>query len=186
MTPHFRYPSCRIWSPAILLVVIAVLAACGGPQPPTINPENAVSMTRTGGAGTLVRAVGGSEERLPDSFLMAQGDQVYTAPDQTATLQFSDGSTLQLKPDSHLLLFAIRPSDRVAVFRLMSGSIVSDLHSNMFEMQAYKELAVNFRMVQTDLTAAPRGVAGTYQMGMDGNILKAIVNTGEFDMRSGN
>ena len=186
MTHHFPYPSCRIWSPAILLVVVGVLTACGGQQPPAINPENALSITRADGAGTLVRAVGGGEDQLPESFLMAPGDQLYTVPNQTATLQFPDGSTLQLGSDSHLLLFSIRPLDHVAVFRLLSGTIVSDLHSNLFEIQAYKEQALNFRMVETDLTAASGGVAGAYQLGFDGNLLKAVINAGEVDVRSGN
>jgi hypothetical protein len=60
------------------------------------------------------------------------------------------------------------------------------LRSNAFEVQAYEEVALNFRIVLTDLTAVSRGVAGTYQLGFDGNILKAVVNAGEFDLRSGN
>ncbi len=186
MTDLFSYPSRRIWPPAILLVVVAVLAACGGEQTPTINPENTLSITRADGAATLVRAVGGSEDQLPESFLMAPGDQLYTVPNQTSTLQFSDGSTLQLGSDSHLLLFSIRPQDHVAVFRLLSGTTVGDLHSNLFEMQAYEEQALNFHMVQTDLTAAPSSVAGTYQLGFDGSLLKAVVSAGEVNVRSGN
>jgi hypothetical protein len=60
------------------------------------------------------------------------------------------------------------------------------VRGNAFEVQAYEEVAMNFRMELTDLAAGPRGVAGTYQLGFDDKTLKAVVNAGEFDLRSGN
>ena len=185
MTRRFSHPYRRAGFPIVLLALAVVLAACGGQQP-TINPENAVSITRTDGTATLARAIGKSEGDLPDNTLLTPGDQLYTAPEHTVTLQFPDGSTLQVGPDSHLVLFSIRPADRVAVFRLLAGSVTGDLRGNALEVQAYEEVAMNFRMELTDLAAVPRGVAGTYQLGFDGNTLKAVVNGGEFDLRSGN
>jgi hypothetical protein len=179
----FRYR--RAWFSVVLLALVVLLVACGGQQS-TPDPANTVSITRTDGTATLARAVGNSRGDLPDSTLLAPRDQLYTAPDRTVTLQFPDGSTLQLGPDSQLVLFSIRSADQVAVFRLLAGSVTGNLRSNAFEVQAYEEVALNFRMVLTDLTAVSRGVAGTYQLGFDGNILKAVVNAGEFDLRSGN
>ena len=166
-------------------MLAVILAACGG-QPATPNPTNAVSVTRTEGTATLARAISNSEGDLPDSALLGAGDHLYTAPGHTVTLQFSDGSTLQLGPSSHLMLYSIRPADRVAVFRLLSGSVTGNLRSGVFEVQAYKEVALNFRMVVLDLAAVLHGVTGSYQLGFDDNILRAIVSTGEFDIRSGN
>jgi hypothetical protein len=175
----------QVWLLAVMLALVVVSAACGGQQP-AINPENAVSITRADGSATLVRAPGNNASNLPDSTLLAPGDQLYTPPDRTATVQFADGSTLQLGPNSHLVLYSIGPTDRAAIFRMLSGSVKGDLRSNAFEVQAYEEVAVDFSMALTDLTALPRGVAGTYQLGFDGRILKAVVNSGEFDIRSGN
>ena len=172
------------WSLAALLALVALLSTCTGQQP-TINPDNAVSITRADGSATLARASGNSAGDLPDSALLAPNDQLYTAPDSTVTLQFSDGSTLQLEPDSRLVLFSIRPADHVATFRLLSGSVKCDLRSNAFEVQGYKQVPIHFNMVLTDLAAIPRGVAGTYQLGFDGDNLKAVINSGEFDIRSG-
>jgi len=185
VTPRFSYPHCQAGLPAVMLTLVVVLAACGGQQP-AISAENAVSITRTDGTATLARAGDQSEGDLPESTLLAPGDHLYTAPEHTVTLQFPDGSTLQLEPDSHLMLFSIRPSDRVAVFRLLAGSITGNLRGNAFEVQAYEEVAMNFRMELTDLAAVPRGMAGTYQLGFDDTTLKAVVNAGEFDLRSGN
>jgi hypothetical protein len=175
----------RAGIPALLLALMVVLAACGGQQP-TINPDNAVSITRASGGATLVRAVGGSQSDLPDNVLLAPGDQLYTAPDQTVTLQFPDGSTLQMGSDSRLQLLSIRPVDRVAVFRLLAGSVTGRLRGDAFEVQGYREVAMNFRMVVAELIAVPRGAAGTYWLGFDGDTLKGTVNAGEFDLRSGN
>ena len=185
MTPRFSYPHCQAGFPAVLLALVVALAACGGQQP-AISAENAVSITRTDGTATLARAGGQSEGDLPDNTLLAPGDHLYTAPGHTVTLQFPDGSTLQVGPDSHLVLFSIRPSDRVAVFRLLAGSVTGNLRGNAFEVQAYEEVAMNFRMELTDLAAVPRGVAGTYQLSFDDTTLKAVVDAGEFDLRSGN
>jgi hypothetical protein len=168
-----------------VLILAALLAACGGQQP-AINSENAVSITRTDGSATLVRASDDSRGDLPDSALLAPGDQLYTAPDRTVTLQFADGSTLQIGPDSRFSLFALRPADRAPIFRLLAGSVRGDLRGNAFEVQGYKEVAIKFNMMVTDLAARPRGVAGTYQLEFDGNTLKAVVNSGEFDLQSGN
>jgi hypothetical protein len=175
----------RAGIPALLLALMVVLAACGGQQP-TINPDNAVSITRASGGATLVRAVGGSQSDLPDNVLLAPGDQLYTAPDQTVTLQFPDGSTLQMGSDSRLQLLSIRPVDRVAVFRLLAGSVTGRLRGDAFEVQGYREVAMNFRMVVAELIAVPRGAAGTYWLGFDGDTLRGTVNAGEFDLRSGN
>jgi hypothetical protein len=185
VTHRPSHSSRQIWLPALALAVVALLAACGGQQA-TINPDTAVSITRTDGTATLARAVGNSEGDLPDNTVLTPGDQLYTAADQAVTLQFRDGSTLQLAPDSHLVLFTVRPSDHVAVFRLLAGSVTSDLRSDVFEIQGYQEVAMNFRMVSTDLTAVLHDVAGVYELGFEGNILKAAVKAGEFDMRSGN
>ena len=186
MTHRFHSkPKCRlVWFLAALLVLAALLSGCDG-QPPTINPDNAVSITRSDGSATLARASGNSAGDLPDSALLVPNDQLDTAPDGTVTLQFSDGSTLQLGPDSRLVLFSIRPTDHVATFRLLSGSVKCDLRSNAFEVQGYKQIPIHFNMVLVDLAAIPRGVAGTYQLGFDGNNLKAVINSGEFDIRSG-
>lgn len=181
----FSDPSRRAGFPVILLLLIAVLTACGGQQP-TVDPKNTISITRTDGTATLARAIGNGEGDLPDSAFLAPGDQLYTAPNHTVTLQFPDGSTLQLGSGSHLVLISIRLTDRVPIFRLLSGSVNGDMRSNAFEVQAYVEVAMNFSMVMTDLTTVPRGVAGTYQLGFDGNTLEAVVNSGEFDMQSGN
>ncbi len=118
--------------------------------------------------------------------MLVPGDHLYTASDQTVTLQFSDGSTLQMGPDSHVVLLDISSADRTAIFRLLAGSVTGVVRSRVFEVQGYKEVALNFSMVVTDLAAVPRDVAGTYQLSFDGNILKAVVNSGEFDIRSGN
>jgi len=185
VTRRFSFRSRRVWFAAALLTVVVMLAGCGGQQP-SINPDIAVSITRTAGTATLARAIGNSEGDLPDNTLLASGDQLYTAPENTVTLQFPDGSTLQLGPGSHLVLSSIRPADRMAIFRLLAGSVTGDLRGNAFEIQAYEEVAMNFRMVLTELSAVPRGVTGTYQLGFDGTTLKAVVNAGEFDMRSGN
>ncbi|NTU64505.1 MAG: FecR domain-containing protein, partial [Chloroflexi bacterium] len=185
MTHRFCSSYRQIWLVAVMLVLAALLAACGGQQP-TLNPESAVSITRTDGSATLTRALGNSEGDLPDSTSLAIGDQLFTAQDRTVTLQFPDGSTLQMGPGSHLVLFSVRPADRLAIFRLLSGSVKGDLRGDAFEVQGYEEVAINFQMVLTDLVAIPRGVAGTYQLGFDGKILKAVVSSGEFDMRSGN
>ncbi len=184
MTPRFPHLCRRAGIPIGLLALVILLTACGGQQP-TLDPENAVSITRTDGTATLARTSGKSESALPDNTLLAPGDQLFTAPEQTATLQFPDGSTLELGPDSHLVLFSIRPADHVAIFRLLAGSVTGDLRSDTLEVQAYEEVAMNFRMESTDLAAVPRGVAGTYQLGFDGNTLKAVVDAGEFDLRSG-
>jgi hypothetical protein len=183
--PRLSQPSRRAGFSIGLLALVVALAACGGQQP-AANPDNAVPITRTDGTATLARAGGKSESSLPDNTLLAPGDQIYTAPADTVTLQFADGSTLQVRPDSHLVLFSIRPTDHVAVFRLLAGSVTGDLRGSAFEVQAYEEVAMNFRMELTDLAAVSRGVAGTYQLGFEGNTLKAVVNAGEFDLRSGN
>ena len=130
MTHRFRYPSRRIGLPAVLLAALVLLAACGSQQHP-IDPDNAVSITRTNGAATLVRGVGNTQGDLPENTLLAPGDQLYTAPEGAVTLQFPDGSTLQLGPDSHLLFLSIRPADRTAVFRLLAGSVNGDVRSNV-------------------------------------------------------
>ena len=185
MTPRFSCPHGQTGFLAVLLALVVVLAACGGQQP-AISAENAVSITRTDGTATLARATGKSESDLPDNTLLTPGDQIYTAPEHTVTLQFTDGSTLQVGPGSHLVLFSIRPTDHVAVFRLLAGSVTGNLRGNALEVQAYEEVAMNFRMELMDLAAVPRGIAGTYQLGFDGNTLKAVVKAGEFDLRSGN
>jgi hypothetical protein len=182
---HYFFLDRRVRFTVLSLALAVMLAACGGEQPPTIDPDNTVSITHTEGTAMLVRATSAGDVSLPTSYLLAQGDQIYTSPDQSATLQFPDGSTLR-GPDSHILLFAIRPSDHAAIFRLLSGSTVGDLRSKAIELQAYEELAISFRMVQTDLTAVPHSDTGTYQLGFDGDVLKAVVSAGEFDMRSGN
>jgi len=135
VTPRFSQPYRRAGCSIGLLALVVVLAACGGQQP-AINPENAVSITRTDGTATLARANGKSESDLPDNTLLTPGDQIYTAPEHTVTLQFTDGSTLQVGPDSHLMLFYIRPTDHVAVFRLLAGSVTGNLRSNALEVQA--------------------------------------------------
>ena len=186
MTHRFCSPHRRVGLPAILLALLVILAGCGGQQPATINPDNAVSITRVDGLATLARPSTGSQGELPESTQLVVGDHLYTAANQSVTLQFPDGSTLQMGPESHLLLYTLRQPDRVAVFRLLAGSVTADLRSNAFEVQAYEEAAMNFNMVVTDLTAVPRGAAGRYQLGFDGNVLKATVTAGEFDLRSGN
>jgi hypothetical protein len=175
----------RVRYSVALFALAAMLAACGG-QPPTINPENAVSITRTNGAATLTQPLNKTEKALPENTLLVPGDHLYTASDQTVTLQFPDGSTLQMGPDSHVVLFDIGSADHMALFRLLAGSVTGVVRSRAFEVQGYKEVALNFSMVVTDLAAVPRDVAGTYQLGFDGNLLKAVVNSGEFDVRSGN
>jgi hypothetical protein len=165
---------------------LVMLAGCGGQQAPTINPNNAISITRVDGTATLARPSTGSQGELTESAQLVADDHLYTAANQSVTLQFPDGSTLQIGPESHLLLYALRQSDRVPVFRLLAGSVTADVRGTAFEVQAYEEAAMNFNMVVTDLTAVPRGAAGRYQLGFDGNALKATVNAGEFDLRSAN
>ena len=170
MTSRFSHPYRRVGIPIGLLALVIALAACGGQQP-AINPENAVSIARSDGTATLARAGGKSESALPDNTLLAPGDQLYTASEHSVTLQFPNGSTLQLGPDSHLVWYSIRPTDRVAVFRLLAGSVTGDLRGDALEVQAYEEVAMNFRMELMDLAAVPRGAAGAYQLGFDGNTL---------------
>jgi hypothetical protein len=170
----------------MLLALLVMLAGCGGQQPATINPDSAVSITRVDGLATLARPSTGKQGELAESDQLIANDHLYTAANQTVTLQFPDGSTLQMGPESHMLFYALRQADRVAVFRLLAGSVTADLRGDTFEVQAYEEVAMNFNMVVTDLTAVPRGVAGRYQLGFDGNVLKATVIAGEFDLRSGN
>lgn len=185
MIQRFSLSDGRAWYPVALFALAVMLAACGGP-PPTINPENAVSITRTAGAATLTQPLNKTEKALPKNALLVPNDHLYTASDQAVTLQFPDGGTLQMGPDSHVVLYDIGSDDHVAIFRLLAGSITSTVRSPTFEVQGYQEVALNFNMVQTDLTMLPRDVAGTYQLGFDGNLLKAVVNSGEFDVRSGN
>lgn len=184
---HCFCSSCR-WGrlPAILLAWLLVLAGCGGQQPATVSPDTTMSLTRIDGSATLARPSTGNQGDLPESVQLSVGDHLYTAGSQTVTLQFPDGSTLQMGPESHLQLYALRQADGVAVFRLLSGSITADLRGAAFEVQAYEEAAVSFNMVTTDLTAIPHGTTGRYQLGFDGHVLKATVNAGEFDLRSGN
>ena len=170
----------------LLFVVSVILAGCGGKQTPTINPESAVTLTRVDGAATLARPSTGSQTNLPDSAQLIVGDQLYTAGNQTVTLQFPDGSTLQIGPGSHVQLYAVRQPDRTAVFRLLAGSATANLLGSTFDVQAYEEVAMNFNMVVNDLAALSRGAPGGYQLGFDGNVLKATVTDGEFDLRSGN
>jgi hypothetical protein len=185
VTHRLSHSSRRIWLLALALAAAALLTACGG-QPATLNPDTTVAITRIDGTATLARAVGKNEGELPADAVLSAGDQLYTAANQAVTLQFRDGSTLRLAPDSHLVLFSVRPADHVAVFRLLAGSVTGDLRSDVFEVQGYEEVAMNFRMVATDLTAVLHSAAGVYQLGFEGNILKAAVKSGEFDMRSGN
>ncbi len=185
MIQRFSLSYGRVWYSVALFTLAAMLAACGG-QPPTIDPQNAVSLTRTNGAATLTQPLNKTEKALPDNTLLVPSDHLYTASDQTVTLQFSDGSTLQMGPDSHVVLYDIGSDDHTAIFRLLAGAITSTVRSPIFEVQGYQEVALNFNMVVTDLTVVPRDVAGTYQLGFDGNLLKAVVNSGEFDVRSGN
>jgi hypothetical protein len=167
------------------LALLALLAGCGGSAAPTINPDNVVAVTRLDGAATLARPSTGAQGALPDQAQLLAGDHLYTAS-ETVTLQFADGSTLQLAPESHLLLYVLRQSDRLPLFRLLAGAVTADLRGNTFEVQAYEEAAMNFNMVVTDLTAAPRGDAGRYRLALEGDVLKGTVTSGEFDLRSGN
>jgi hypothetical protein len=100
---HYFFLDRRVRFTVLSLALAVMLAACGGEQPPTIDPDNTVSITHTEGTAMLVRATSMGDVSLPTSYLLAQGDQIYTSPDQSATLQFPDGSTLQLGPDSHIL-----------------------------------------------------------------------------------
>jgi hypothetical protein len=170
----------------LAVILLLILAGCGGRQTPTINPNETVTVTRLDGSITLVRPSAGLQTTVGDTELLAVGDHLYTEKDHTATLQFADGSTLQFGSDVHLMFFALRQPDRVPVFRLLSGTINTALSGTTFEVQAYKEVAKNFNMVITDLAAAPRGTAGGYQLGFDGDTLKGTVISGEFDLRSGN
>jgi hypothetical protein len=163
-----------------------LLAGCGGSAAPTINPDNVVAVTRLDGAATLARPSTGAQGALPDQAQLLAGDHLYTAASETVTLQFADGSTLQLAPESHLLLYVLRQSDRLPLFRLLAGAVTADLRGSTFEVQAYEEAAMNFNMVVTDLTAAPRGAAGRYRLAFEGDVLKGTVTSGEFDLRSGN
>jgi hypothetical protein len=183
VTRRFCSKLYQAWSVVILLTLTVVLAACGNQQP-AINSENAMSITRTDGAATLVRASDNSQGDLPDSTLLVPGDQLYTAPDRTVTLQFADGSTLYVGPDSRFSLFALRSADRAPIFRLLAGSVKADLRGDTFEVQGYKEVAIKFSMALVDLTVIPHSGAGAYQLAFDGNTLKAVVNSGEFDLRS--
>lgn len=185
MAHHFFFFHHRTWVSVALFVLATTLGACGG-QPPTIDPGNAVSITRSAGAATLIRPRSKSQTELPQSVLLTPDDHLYTAANQTVTLQFPDGSTLQLGPESHLVLFAISSADRVAIFRLLAGSATGTAHGHAFEVQGYREVAVNFSMMVADLAVVPRGIAGTYQLKIDGDRLQATINSGEFDIRSGN
>lgn len=186
MTHRFHVPPRRTTVVVSLLVWLLLLAACGGQPPPAVNPDHAVSVTRSDGSATLARPSTGSQGDLPDNAQLVAGDHLYTAGNQSVTLQFPDGSTLQLGPDSHLLFYAQRQSDRAPIFRLLAGSVTAELRSNTVEVQAYEETAMSFSMVVTDLAAVSRGVAGRYQLGFDGEILRATVLAGEFDLRAGN
>ena len=59
---------------------------------------------------------------LAISALLLPGDQLSTTSTETVTVQFVDGSTLQVGPASRLGLSAIRSADGVAVFQLLNGS----------------------------------------------------------------
>ncbi len=171
---------------AICLALLATLIACSGPPPVTLNPDDAVAITRVDGSVTLARPSTGSQGDLPENAQLVAGDHLYTASSQTATLRFPDGSTLQMGPDSQLQFLTVRPADRVLVFRLLAGSATSDVRGNAFEVQAHEEVAMNFNMVATDLTVVPRGAAGRYQLRLKDDVLQAFIEAGEFDVRSGN
>ena len=186
MTHRFCFPQRRVGLLVILLAALTTLTACGGQQAPTVNSDNSVAITRVDGSATLARPSTGSQSDLPDNAQLIVGDHLYTAANQSTTLQFPDGSTLHMEPESHLQFYTLRPTDRVAVFRLLAGSITADLRGKTVEVEAYEEAAMNFNMVVTELTAILRSAAGSYQMGFDGNTLKATITAGEFDVRSGN
>ncbi len=186
MTHRFFFSYRKVGLPTVLVSLMMILAACGGQPQPTINPNNAVSITRIDGSASLAHSNSSKQSELPDSALLIANDHLYTAANQTVTLQFQDGSTLQMGSSSHLLLLALRPADHVAVFRLLAGSVTGDVRGTIFEVQAYEEVAMNFSMVTTDLIVAPRGAAGLYQLSFGDKVLTATINAGEFDVRSGN
>jgi hypothetical protein len=167
-------------------LALLLLTGCGGQTAPTASPEKLVPVARIDGAGTLVRPRTGSQGPLPDQAQLAVGDHLYTEPDATLTLQFADGSTLQMGPNSHVQFFAWREPDQIPILRLLGGALTAEVRGNTVEVQAFEEVAKSFSMVVTDLAAVPRGGAGSYTLGFVGDVLKATVTAGEFDLRSGN
>jgi hypothetical protein len=182
VTHHFV--TARLWQMIGLLALLVLLAGCGGEQTATSDPAAVVALTRLDGAATLARAGTGSRSALGDSVQLRVGDRLFTTADQSVTLQFPDGGTLRLEPDSQLLLYALRQADRLPIFRLAAGSLTADLRGAAYEAQAYAEAAKAFTMVVSELTVASRGAAGSYQLGFAGNSLQATITAGEFDVRS--
>ncbi len=176
----------RISGIVTLLILLLVLAACGGQQASTPNPGSTITVTRVDGAATLARPSTGEQGPLPDSAQLTSGDHLYTKATEPVTLQFPDGSTLHVEPDSHLLLYTVNPVDRAVVFRVLSGAVTADVRGMPLEMQAYEEVAQNFSMMATDLALIPRGSGGQYRLSIDNNTLQAVITAGEFDVRSDN
>jgi hypothetical protein len=169
----------------LLCCALPGLVACGG-QAATVSPENSAPITRVDGAATLVRAAGHGESALPDNTTLAPGDEIRTAANQSVTLQLSDGNTLHLEPGTRLNLFSLRPPDRRPIFRLLAGAVTGQLRGSAFDTQAYQETAVNFRILQSNLTIVPRTGPGKFRLWVDDNILRASISEGEFDVQSEN
>jgi hypothetical protein len=186
VTRHLRCALRRTPVCVVVLTVLMISAGCGGQQTPTINPDEIITVTRSDGSIMLVRPSIGTKTEVGNSVQLVVGDHLYTTPDQTTTLEFADSSTLQVGAGAHLELYSLGQTDRTPLFRLLNGSVTANLFGNTFEVQAYEESAVKFSIVMNDLTAVPRGGAGSYQLGFVGKVLKGTVITGEFDLRSGN
>lgn len=167
-----------------MLCALLGLVACGG-QPSTVSPENLLSIARIDGAATLVQA-GRGKSALPDTTTIVPGDEIRTTADQSVTIQVSGENTLRLEPNSNLTLLSLRPPDRRPVFRLQTGAVTGQLSGPTFSVQAYKETAVSFRLLQSNLNVLPRTGPGKYRLWLDDNTLKASVIEGEFDVQAGN
>jgi len=175
---------CRRVIQAALVVSIVVLGACSGPAQSPTPTGPAVPITQVDGAATLIQATGRSSD-LAQTAVLGVGDTLYTRPDTTVTLQLTDGSTLQMGPDSQLTLLLIREEDQRPLFRLLKGTVAGQSRSKSFIVQAYLEAAIKFQMVQSDLSVLPHDGDSRFRLGLNDQILDAVVEAGEVDVQSG-
>lgn len=166
----------------ILGVLALGLAACEGPaaQVTTLSVPLAIL------EGNAFWLPTGQQESIPlnGSVSLSLDDQVWTPPDQDATLQLADGSSIHLAPDSKLSLRRPYGADSRPVFRLLTGRFDVTAVSSSFVVESYREIPVALRIALAYMVLEPKGTPSAFVLAFDGDTVKAQVESGAVDVRT--
>lgn len=161
------------------------LIACNGSAPEQVKDDAQTAFKLIEGEALWRQITAQSEMIINDSIGVGWDDEISTDLEGAATLQLDDKTIIEMGPDTVISVSRPYPTETRPVIRLLFGSILVTAQSTNYRFDSYRQIPINFQIVNVDIMIEPLDTPGKFNLRFENDTAIVDVFSGLIDASHG-